>query len=102
MESVSAASKRYLGLIHQLPCVICLNCYGRQVRAEEAHHIESVRGEHSDFATVPLCQSCHASLHGARRRPFYVAHKLDDVKLLAWTAEQVEKLLWSTGNRIAA
>lgn len=99
---MSAASKRYLGLIHRLPCVVCLNCYGQHKNAEEAHHLESVRGPHSDFATVPLCQACHTELHGSRRRPFYLAHKLDDVKLLAWTAEQIEKLLWTTGQRIAA
>lgn len=99
---VSAASKRYLSLIHRLPCVVCLNAYGKQRNAEEAHHLESVRGEHSDFATVPLCKQCHAELHDSRRRAFYLAHKLDDVKMLAWTAEQIEKLLWTTGQRIAA
>ena len=99
---MSAASKRYLGLIHRLPCVVHLNCYGQKVNAEEAHHIEFVRGEHSDFATVPLCHDCHEGLHQSRRRAFYMAHKLDDVKLLAWTTEQIEKLLWSTGSRLAA
>lgn len=99
---MSAASKRYLGLIHRLPCVVCVNSYGRNVQAEEAHHIEFVRGPHSDFATVPLCKVCHADLHQLRRKAFYRAHKLDDVKLLAWTAEQLEKLLWDTGRRIAA
>ena len=99
---MSAASKRYLGLIHRLPCVVHLNCYGQKVNAEEAHHIEFVRGEHSDFATVPLCHDCHEGLHKSRRRAFYMAHKLTDVKLLAWTAEQIEKLLWSTGSKLAA
>lgn len=95
---MSAASKRYLALIHMLPCVICLNSYGRHVNADEAHHLEFVRGEHSDFATVPLCRACHSGLHNARRKAFYAAHKLDDVKLLAWTAEQLERLLWATGR----
>ena len=98
---MSASSKRWLGLIHLLPCVVCLNCYGRRVPAEEAHHIEFVRGEHSDFATVPACKSCHDELHHLRRRAFYRAHKLDDVKLLAWTAREVEHLLWATGQDIA-
>lgn len=95
---VSAASKRYLGLIHRLPCVVHLYCYGHRVRASEAHHLEHVRGEHSDFATIPLCGSCHDELHASRRRAFYLAHKLDDIKLLAWTVEQLEALLWRTGN----
>lgn len=95
---MSAASKRYLGLIHRLPCVVCLYAYGRRVRAAEAHHLEHVRGEHSDFATIPLCHACHEGLHQSRRRAFYLAHKLDDIKLLAWTVEQLEALLWRTGN----
>ncbi len=73
--------------IHTLPCIVCMNCYGKSKRAEEAHHLESVRGTHSDFATVPLCHDCHVGLHGASRRGFCLAHKLDDVKMLAWTIE---------------
>lgn len=99
---MSAASKRYLGLIHRLPCVICLNAYGKHRNADEAHHLEYVRGEHSDFATIPVCGSCHDELHEMRRRAFYRSHKLDDVKLLAWTAMALEGLLWSVGNKRAA
>jgi len=99
---MSAASKRWLSLLHRLPCVVCLNAYGITRRADEAHHIESVRGDHSDFAAVPLCKACHDGLHHSRRRAFYRAHKLDDVKLLAWTAKEVERLLWDAGTRIAA
>lgn len=99
---MNAASKRWLGLIHKLPCVICTNRYGQHKPAEEAHHLEFVRGEHSDFATVPVCGSCHDELHEARRRAFYRAHKLDDVKLLAWTNQAMEKLLWETGIKLAA
>ena len=99
---MSAASKRYLGLIHLLPCVVHRHCYGQIVKSDEAHHIEHVRGEHSDFATVPLCKACHDELHQSRRRAFYLAHKLDDVKLLAWTAQELEALLWGTGKQLAA
>ena len=79
----------YLNLIHELPCVVCLHCYGKKISAEEAHHLEYVRGPHSEFATVPLCKACHDGLHRSRRRSFYLAHKLDDIKLLAWTTEQL-------------
>jgi hypothetical protein len=99
---MSAASKRWLGLIHRLQCVVCLNAYGRCVPCTEAHHIEFVRGEHSDFAAVPLCKSCHDAMHAERRRAFYRAHKLDDVKLLAWTNREVERLLWAAGMKVAA
>jgi hypothetical protein len=99
---MSAASKRWLGLIHRLPCVVCVNRHGVQVPAEEAHHLESVRGEHSDFATAPLCAMHHRQLHRESRRAFYLSHKLDDVRLLAWTNREVERLLWETGMKVAA
>ena len=88
---MSAAGRRHLARIHMLPCVAHLNCYGQTVNFDEAHHIEFVRGEHSDFATIPACKSCHDELHERRRRAFYRAHKLDDNKLLAWTIELLER-----------
>lgn len=51
----------------------------------EAHHLEAYRGDHSDFATIPMCKECHTHLHKIHRRAFYTAHKLDDITLLAWT-----------------
>lgn len=87
---MSAAAKRHLSKIHTLPCVVCLNCYGQRKNADEAHHLEAYRGDHSDFATVPLCKDCHDSLHAQHRRAFYNAHKLDDVKLMAWTVQLLE------------
>lgn len=82
---VTVASKKHLAVVHTLPCVVHLNCYGEKKNADEAHHLEFVRGVHSDFATIPVCESCHDELHEMRRRAFYRAHKLSDVKLLAWT-----------------
>lgn len=99
---MSAAAKRWTSLLHRLRCVVCWNCYGRINEPVESHHIEFVRGEHSDFAQVPLCDPCHDEMHHLRRRAFYRAHKLDDVKLLAWTAKEVERLLWETGLKVAA
>jgi hypothetical protein len=84
------AAQRHLARIHELPCVICYVCYGQTVRATEAHHLEFVRGPHSAFATVPVCEPCHDELHAMRRRAFYRAHKLDDVKLLAHTIKLLE------------
>ncbi len=85
--------KTHLALIHELPCVVHLKCYGTKVNAEEAHHLEWDRDEHSDYATIPLCKSCHDSMHHKHRRPFYIAHKLTDVKLLAWTIELLGKVV---------
>lgn len=91
VESMAMTSaQRHLAKVHTLPCVVHRVCYGQTVKATEAHHLEFVRGPHSDFATVPVCESCHDELHEARRRAFYLAHKLDDVKLLAWTIKLLE------------
>ena len=84
------ATSKHLARIHTLPCVVCKFCYGRTVPAEEAHHIEAYRGDHSDYATIPMCQACHKDLHQRHRRAFYSAHNLDDVKLLAWTIKLLE------------
>lgn len=88
---MSVASKRHLAVIHTLACVVCWYCYGLRRDAQEAHHIEYDRGEHSDFATIPVCSSCHDELHEQRRRAFYRAHKLTDVKLLAWTIRMLQE-----------
>lgn len=88
---MTAAADRHLARLHELPCAVCVNCYGRRTRMTEAHHLEFVRGEWSDFATVPLCDDCHDGLHEKRRRAFYIAHKLTDVKLLAWTNRLLEE-----------
>lgn len=86
---MSYSPKDHLERVHSLHCVVCLNCYGKWRSAKEAHHLEAVRAGHSDYATVPLCQQCHGELHAARRRPFMIAHKLTDVKLLAWTIKML-------------
>jgi len=88
---MSAAGKRHLARIHTLHCVVCLNVAGEGRSADEAHHIEFVRGDHSDFATIPLCRACHEELHRLHRKPYYLRHRVDDVKLLAWTIQQLEQ-----------
>ena len=87
----TASEKRHLALLHRLSCVVCLNCYGLRRPAQEAHHLEFTRGDHSTFATVPLCKQCHDALHHDHRRAFYLAHRIDDVKLLAWTIRLIEE-----------
>ncbi len=86
---MTVASKYWLGLLHDLPCVICVHCYGHGSKADHAHHIEFDRGEHSDFAAVPLCEQCHTLLHQMRRKSYYRMLKIDDLKLMAWTNELV-------------
>ena len=90
---MNTAGKRHFALLHTLPCVVHLNRYDQRVPAQEAHHLEVVRGEHSTFAIIPLCRQCHLELHESRRRAFYLAHKLSDVKLMAWGVQLIEEAL---------
>ena len=79
-------SREHTANIHSLNCVICRFWYGKYRPAQESHHLEFVRAQHSDFAQVPTCKDCHDALHQARRRAFYRQHKgMSDVSLLAYT-----------------
>ena len=89
MKRVTAASKRHLERIHQLRCVVCLNRHDRSRPCVEAHHVEAYRGEHSDFATVPLCRPCHQLLHEMHRKSFCALYHTDDVMMLAWTIREL-------------
>ena len=83
-------SHEHLARIHELNCVVCRFWYGKFRPAVEAHHLESVRGDHSEFAAIPLCADCHRGLHANRRRAFYRAHKgMSDVSLLAYTIKML-------------
>ena len=89
----------YLALVHRLDCVVHQGCVGVRYPCAEAHHLESVRGIHSDFAAVPLCKDCHDLLHQMHRRPFYLLYGLDDVKLMAWTMQEVVRYLTSPAGQ---
>lgn len=93
MQGLGLNTQEHLALIHALPCVVCLNNYGRNVNATEAHHIETYRHKNSEYATVPLCHDCHSLLHQMRRKPFYDLHHLDDVKIMALTVKLIVNYL---------
>ena len=59
-------SKKYLDWIREQQCAYCIN----QTTKTEAHHIKGVgcmsgTGQKApDYATMPLCNSCHREMHG--------------------------------------
>jgi hypothetical protein len=64
---MSAAAKRHISRIHELPCALC------GAMPVEAHHLLEgrIKGRRcSDFCTIPLCESCHRDnhngIHGAQ------------------------------------
>ena len=65
--------ERYLDRIRGLPCVVCLECLGQKTYGCAAHHVESVRDGHSDFAVAALCHEHHqgqSGVHWLHRRGF--------------------------------
>jgi len=75
-------------LIHGLPCVVCWLQTGEKRFSVEAHHLESVRDNLSDWLEVPLCEYHHRGTEGVHylsRRAFYTRFNLDDLSLIAAT-----------------
>lgn len=85
---MSAAGKRHMGRVAQLPCCVC-GAYGVQV-----HHVREGQGmsqRASDFLTVPLCPPCHTGPNGIHgNKSLMKIQKLDELDLLARTIERLE------------
>jgi len=79
----TAAEKRHLERIAQLPCVLC-GAHGVHV-----HHLREGQGmgqRASNFLVIPLCPECHTGhlgLHG--NRALLKVRKLEELDLLALT-----------------
>jgi hypothetical protein len=89
---MSNASKRHMGRIAEVACVLC-DALGRPGTPAEVHHIRDGAGMQqraSDWLTVPLCPACHRGPHGVHgdRRLLRQA-KLGELDLLALTIERL-------------
>lgn len=88
-------------LIHGLPCVVCFLQTGQRRYGVEAHHLESVRDDLSDWLEVPLCLEHHKGpngVHGLSRRGFYTRYNLDDGALIACTIKLAVQSLSDPGR----
>ncbi|MGH1361014.1 MAG: Ref family recombination enhancement nuclease [Burkholderiaceae bacterium] len=88
---MTAASKRHMGKVAALGCILC-DISGRGYQEAEVHHIQSgAMGKRAnDFLTVPLCPPCHrgsAGRHG--NQTLLNAVKENDFTLLAKTIERL-------------
>lgn len=103
---MTAASARYISLIARLPCVVCVRL-GYPSGPVEVHHVAEGSGVRSDYAVAALCSEHHrgrAGLHGMGTKAFCALYRPPgeaEWGLLVWTAEELEKLLWNTGRKIA-
>lgn len=92
---MSAASKRHMGRVAGLGCILCRHI-GHGETPAEVHHIRDGQGaaqRASDFLTVPLCPEHHrgsSGLHGLGVRGFERRYKLCELDLLALTIEALE------------
>jgi hypothetical protein len=91
---MSAASKRHMGKVAELGCIICWRLgYGKS--PAEVHHLKEECGasqRQSDFLTVPLCPEHHrggTGLHGLGRKAFERTYRLSELDLLALTIEEL-------------
>ena len=88
---MSAAGKRHMARVAELPCLIC------GARPVEVHHIREGQGaaqRAQDTLTCPLCPEHHrgaSGIHGLGRRGFFARYKLDELDLLALTIELLER-----------
>ena len=95
---MSAARKRWMDLIAQLPCVVCRKL-GLESGPVEVHHVAEGSGLRSDFSAVPLCMEHHrgkSGLHGMGTKAFirlYQPPGDSEYGLLVWTNEALEKRL---------
>lgn len=84
---MSAASKRHLARVHEIPCVICGSV------PVEAHHAREGQGmgtRGNDWLCVALCPECHRGhngLHG--NKSLMRIKKLDELDLVAMTLEAI-------------
>lgn len=106
----TAAESRYMGWIARLPCVVCAQL-GQPSGPVQLHHVAEGSGLRSNFAVVPMCVAHHdphrtgSGFHGMGTERFCKLFRVPgetEYGLLVWTAEQLEKLLWDTGRRMAA
>jgi len=81
----SAAERRHMGRVSELPCVACGN-HGVHV-----HHIREERIK-DNFLVIPLCPGCHLgdfSIHMAKRQFENIYGS--ELHLLAQTIEQLSR-----------
>jgi hypothetical protein len=82
---MTAASKRHMGRVAQLPCCLC----GAQ--PVQVHHVREGQGmsqRADDWLAIPLCVDCHTGKRGIHGdRTMLRIRKVGELDLLAETLE---------------
>lgn len=77
----------HLARVRQLPCLIC----GNDIETQAAHirfgdltvgkEYTGKQEKSDDIWAIPLCGTCHADQHAVNERAFWLAMKIDPVKV---------------------
>jgi hypothetical protein len=93
---MSNASKRYMGKVAQIGCILCDHLGNPGTPAEVHHPKEGVFAGLSqradDWLAIPLCPEHHrgqSGLHGLGTKGFYSRYKLNEADLLSMTISRM-------------
>ena len=81
-KSYTAAEKRHLFRIKEMPCSVC-----GQVAPSQAHHVK----QDSAYHCIPLCLDCHNDIHGMKN--IWRVYKMDEVDALAITMKNISNIM---------
>ena len=83
----TAAMKRHMDRVAQLPCCTCGN------EPVQLHHVREGQGmaqRASNWLVVPLCPSCHTGRHGVHGdKSMMRLKKMTEMDMLAMTLERL-------------
>lgn len=91
---MSAKSKRWMGKVAKVPCVLCAHM-GLGETQSLVHHLKFGSGASdraSDYLTIAVCQFHHVGeggVHTLKERGLYLRYRLSELDLLAMTIEAI-------------
>jgi len=90
---MTAASKRWMSRVAELPCLICEQMGMRQETRTHVHHCFD-NSHRSDVLVAPLCELHHSGplgFHGLGEREFNRRYRLDELRLVEATIRRLAK-----------
>jgi len=90
---MSAAGKRWMSRVAELPCLICEQMGVRQETRTEVHHCFD-NSHRSDVLVAALCTQHHSGplgFHGLGEREFNRRYRLDELRLVEATIRRLAK-----------
>lgn len=92
---MSAKSKRHMGKVAAVPCVLCTHM-GLGETKSEVHHLKYGTGasdRSSDYLCIALCPSHHSGpegVHQLKEHGLYLRYRVSELDLLAMTLAAIK------------